>query len=220
MKYSKGFVSKWSGKTWNAIGDSITEHNAKTNKNYHDYIAAKIGCKVNNYGISGTGWRTPNSTNTQPAIYNRISSLAANADLITVFAGTNDWGEVYTTMTLGAFGDTAPATSFYGAVDNTISQLVTKYPTKTIAVFTPIQRSDAWYNLQHGTSGVSMQQVADAIITVANKYNIPVLDLYRQGNMYAQNTTFQTMMMPDGLHPNDAGHVALADKILAFLNTL
>lgn len=220
MNFSKGIVSKWSGKTWNVIGDSITEKNGTTNKNYHDYIAAKIGCKVNNYGISGTGWRTPNSNNSQPAIYNRINSLAANADLITVFAGTNDWEEVFTTMTLGVLGDTAPAATFYGAVDNTLSQLVAKYPTKTIAVFTPLQRSSAWYNLTHGTSGINLQQVTDAIIAVANKYNVPYLDLYRQGNMYAQDANFRAAMMPDGLHPNDAGHIVLADKILDFLNTL
>lgn len=220
MKFSYGSApSKWTGKLWNVLGDSITEHNGTTSLNYQDYIAQKIGCKVINYGISGTGWRTPSVTAGTNAFYQRISTMDPSADLITIFGGTNDWAEVGVAMTLGVMGDTA-TTTFYGAVDNVLSNLVTNYPTKTIAVFTPLHRSDAYYNLQHGTSGVSMMQVADAIIAVANKYNIPSLDLYRYGNMYVWNTAFKNAIMPGGLHPNDAGHKILADKILAFLNKI
>lgn len=274
--------SKWAGKRWHVIGDSITAPSTST-RNYHDYVKDKLGCIVNNYGISGTGWRTPTS-GVSNAFYQRISSLDNNVDLITVFGGTNDWSEVMIGMTLGVFGDTDPAASLYGAIESTLSQLVNKFPTKTIAVFTPMQRSDAWYNLVHtvttttwaastvksvgdyvlpttsngyvykctvaGTTGatqptwpttlsstvvdgtvtwqlfrtttnnVSLQDISSAIIAVANKYNIPVLDLYKNGNMYAQNGSFRTAMMPDGLHPNDDGHKVLADKILAFLDTL
>lgn len=211
-------VSKWTGKTWNVMGDSITEHNVKTNFNYQDYIAQKIGCKVNNYGISGTGWRTPSTSGGTNAFHQRVSAMAANADLISVFGGTNDWEEIGITMALGAYGDTNPTVSFYGAADSVINQLISRYPTKTIAVFTPIQRNNNW--TAHGTSGVTMENIADAIIKVCNKYGIPVLDLYRYGNVYANNTTYRTNALPDGVHPNDTGHKAMADKILAFLNTL
>lgn len=219
--------NKWAGKTWNVIGDSITEHNFRTTKNYHDYITDKIGCTVNNYGVSGTGWRTPSATGGTNAIYQRLESINTSADLITVFAGTNDWAEVGLPMTLGSLGDTSPSTSFFGAVDYVLNQLITKYPTKTIAVFTPLPRSDAWFNLPHGTSGITMENVADAIIAVANKYNIPFLDLYRTSSLFPWNATandtyFKAVSKTsgDGLHPNDAGHQLLADKILAFLNTL
>lgn len=285
--------SKWSGKTWNVIGDSITEKNFRSNLNYHDYVAQKIGCKVNNYGSSGTGWRTPSAySGFSNAIHQRIGSLAT-ADLITVFAGTNDWGRVGKDMVLGAFGDTSAATSFYGAVDQVLNTLRTNFPTQTIAVFTPLERSDAWYNLGHTstapawaastvksannfvkptvnngfvyvcttsgtasgseptwpttigatvtdgtvvwtcfgplTSTVSLQDVSTAIIKVANKYSVPVLDLYNNGGTLAPwNTTNNNTYFSypgsggvgDGLHPNDLGHQILADKILAFLNTL
>lgn len=282
--------SKWQGKTWSVIGDSITEHNFRTNLNYHDYIKNKIGCRVNNYGVSGTGWRTPSSFGGTNAIYQRLASIDASSDLITVFAGTNDWGEVGTIMNLGVMGDTT-TTSLYGAIDNVLSTLIANFPTKAIAVFTPLKRADGWYNLSHttsvpwvastansvnnivtpttanghvykctvaGTTGTtepiwtttaggtvsdgtvtwqeigsnnsntSMQQIADAIIAVCNKYAIPVLDLYRQASPLApwnttnNNTYFKDPRgdAADGLHPNDAGHKVLADKILSFLNTL
>jgi len=208
-------TSKWTGKIWNVIGDSITEHNDKTTKNYQDYIASKISCTVNNYGLSGTGWFTPWGGNA--AFYNRLVALASNADLITVFGGTNDWGETGKTLVLGSFGDTDPALTFYGAVDYTIRQLVTMFPTKTIAVFTPIPRNNSW-----GTSstGVTLEQITDAIIKVCARYSVPVLDLYRKGNVYAWDANYRTYALPDGLHPNDNGHVTLADKILDFLNSL
>lgn len=211
--------SKWIGKTWNAIGDSITEHNSKTTKNYQDYIASKIGCTVNNYGVSGTGWFTPSSSGGTDVIYNRISGFSSNADLITVFAGTNDVANVGKTFVLGSYGDTDQNASFYGALDYTLKQLINKYPTKTIAVFTPLPRDYA--STTFGTvTETNMIAAVDAIIKVTGRYSIPVLDLYRFGNMYPFNSTFKTAIMPDGLHPNDAGHQVLADKILSFLNTL
>lgn len=212
-------TSKWAGKKWNVIGDSITERNIiKSTKNYQDYISDKIGCVVNNYGISGTGWRTPSSGGAL-AIYNRIATTDSTADLITVFAGTNDYGETGVPFVLGALGDTTTAT-FYGTLDNVLNQLITKYPIKAIAVFTPLPDGGMW-----GAKGYTMQSIADAIIQVANKYSIPVLDLFRINNLNINNTFAKDYYFKDvnsviTIHPNDAGHIKLADKILAFLNTL
>lgn len=213
-------TSKWVNKIWNVVGDSITEHNARTTKNYQDYIYDRVtGLTVNNYGVSGTGWFTPSGSGGTNQIFNRIAAMNSTADLITVFAGTNDVASVGKSFVLGVYGDTDQNASFYGAVDYTIKQLVIKYPTKMIAVFTPLQRDVA--STTYGTvTEANMIAVADAIIKVAGKYSIPVLDLYRFGNMYAWDTNFKTAKMPDGLHPNDAGHVLLADKILSFLNAL
>ncbi|MEK5085915.1 SGNH/GDSL hydrolase family protein [Paenibacillus sp. FSL M8-0228] len=208
--------SKWNGKVWNVIGDSITEHNTRTHKNYQDYIQDKIGCVVNNYGVSGTGWRTPSVTGGSDAFYQRLDSLDPKADLITVFGGTNDWAEVGTKFVLGSFGDTDPKKSFYGAVDYTIRQLINKYPTKTIVVFTPLPRENPWAV----NNGVTLEQVSDAIIKVSKHYSVPVLDLYHESNVYAWNADYRNYALPDGLHPNDNGHKELADKILTFINTL
>lgn len=225
---SAGAVSKWASKKWGVIGDSITEHNFRTTKNYHDYIADTIGCSVTNYGVSGTGWRTPSSGGAQ-AIYQRIPSMSSDLDLITVFAGTNDWGQTGTPLVLGSFGDTTTST-LYGTIDNVIKQLVSKYLGKTIAVFTPLQRANGFVA---NSVGVTMEQIADAIIKVCNYYGVPVLDLYRNNNLSvwdsASNTYYFTpsgTSIPtgseaaDGLHPNDNGHKVLADKILSFLNRL
>lgn len=222
------FEIKWTGKTWSCIGDSITEVNFRATMNYHDYIKNWIGCKVNNYGISGTGWRTPSFSGGTDAIYRRLSVIDPNSDLITIFAGTNDWAEVGIPMTLGAFGDTSGHTSFYGAVEETVSTLRANFPNTTIAVITPIPRADAWDHLQHGVSGVSLQDISTVIASVADKYSIPILDLYNHASPLApwdatnNQTYFSCPQAPsgDGLHPNEKGHLELAYKILPFINTL
>ncbi|WP_423408014.1 SGNH/GDSL hydrolase family protein [Heyndrickxia sp. MSNUG] len=218
LKKNTTSISKWAGKVWNALGDSITEKNGTTVKNYHDYIKDKINCTVNNYGISGTGYRTPSASGGTNAFHQRLNTLNPNADLITVFGGTNDWGDVGIPFNMGSFGDTDPTTSFYGAVDYVLKNLINMYPTKTIAVFTPLPRQYAWG--VPNAEGVMLEQVADAIIKVANKYSIPVLDLYRESNAYVWNLDYISYAMPDGTHPNDNGHRMLADKILAFLNSI
>lgn len=211
--------SKWSNKTWNAIGDSITEVNGRTGKNYHKYISDKIGCVVNNYGISGTGWRTGNADGSKLPFSQRLDAMSTSADLITVFGGTNDYGEVGTPFVLGTLGDTTMDT-FYGAVDYTLRLLIAKYPTKTIAVFTPLPSGSFW-----ATKSYTMEQVADAIIQVANRHSIPVLDLFRENNLNINNTDAQAYYFKDAtnittLHPNTNGHGKLADKILSFINSL
>lgn len=218
--------SKWIGKIWDAVGDSITEHNFRTTKNYHDYIKDKIAITVNNFGVSGTGYITPSGT-AGTEIYNRISSLTP-ADLITVFAGTNDWGG---NKILGTFGDTG-TTTVYGGIYTTLNNLITQFPTNTtIAVFTPLPRSDSNGTItpanNTASTPYSLRDVADAVINVAKHFGIPCLDLYRTANLPVWNTTANNYYFtapgnssPDGLHPNDNGHKVLADKILAFMNTL
>lgn len=217
LNSAMGVNPKWSNKNWYVIGDSMTEHNARTSKNYHDYITDKISCLVTNYGIGGTGY-TCGGVN---AIYNRIVGLGTNAELITVFAGANDFLNPFV---MGQLGD-AETVSLIGAIESTIKKLIAKFPTKTIAVFTPIPYGDTLNPTNQ--SGYTQLQISDAIINVCNHYSIPVLDLQRNSGLFPWNTTsndyyFKAIGTPSGdcLHPNDAGHMLLADKILSFLEKL
>lgn len=215
-----GATSKWAGKVWNAIGDSLTEvEGTNTVKKYHAFIAEKIGCTVNNYGMGGTGWFTDRQAyDGWVAFHKRLNAVNANADLITVFGGTNDFGQTggYA-VPLGTFGDTDPATTFYGAVDFTIKKLVEKFPTKTIAIITPVPRSNG---KTANSTGHTLEQYVDAIIKVAASYSVPTLDLFRHSGLYVWDASFGAYAMTDGVHPNATGHGLLADKILAFLNGL
>ena len=51
-------------------------------------------------------------------------------------------------------------------------------------------------------------------------YDLPVLDLYATGGMQPEVDTLRELYMPDGLHPNDAGHEIIAAKLEMLLRDL
>ena len=66
----------------------------------------------------------------------------------------------------------------------------------------------------------NLRGYVDAIIEIAAFYSIPVLDLFRVSGIQSRVPELKERYIPDGLHPNDAGHVRIADKLMGFLATL
>ncbi|HPE95426.1 MAG TPA: SGNH/GDSL hydrolase family protein, partial [Bacillota bacterium] len=52
---------------------------------------------------------------------------------------------------------------------------------------------------------------------VAEYYSLPVLDLYACSGMQPNVPQIRKQFVPDGLHPNNAGHIKLADLISHFI---
>ncbi len=65
-----------------------------------------------------------------------------------------------------------------------------------------------------------MAEYADAIRKTAQHDAIPVLDLYAMGVLDPNDPAVLARYVPDGLHPNDEGHVILAEEIRKFLEGL
>jgi len=134
--------SKWEGKTANFLGDSITFGIGTTNTttdSYPSLLKSSLGFQtVRNYGISGSTVADHYNTTGDNPMVNRFSEMDNNADLVVVFGGTND----YSFNAFGAFGtmDDRVNSTFYGALHLTMSGLMSKYPNKTIAWFTPLHR--------------------------------------------------------------------------------
>ena len=61
---------------------------------------------------------------------------------------------------------------------------------------------------------------AEIIRKSARKYAIPYLDLMACSGMTPRIPAQKERYMPDGLHPNDAGHVLMAERIGNFLERL
>lgn len=215
-------TSVLANKKWAAIGDSITEKNTRTNLNYHDFIKNEVqNLTVYNYGKSGTGYFDRSG----------VADLVTQTDidLITVFFGTNDWGNQKSTnqKQLGAFLDTGTDT-ISGCINTTLTGLLNKFFDKKIAVITPLPRLTNWgENAANNAYGYTLKQLADLIKQYCDHYSIPCLDLYHESNLPvwipAANTKYFTApanSTPDGLHPNDAGHQIVADKVKAFLESI
>jgi lysophospholipase L1-like esterase len=189
-------------------GDSITAGTNAT-KPYHQWVAEETGATVKFNGSGGSGYWTGDP------LYNRYTEFvwqrdSADADIIILFMGTNDW-RYPDPFNLGALGDTTVST-FYGAVDDAFSKLVAKYPFKKVGVITPLPSVNAWNNA-HG----ELKQISDALIDVSGKYSFPSLDLYRSSNLHVSDTSFISTYMEDGLHINDLGHKLITPPITSFV---
>lgn len=179
-----------------------------------------------NYGIGGTRiahQHTPYNPIFDHEYVTRVPDMIPNADAIVVFGGTNDYG--HGDAPIGTPTDTT-ADTFYGACHALFTALITKYPTAHILVLTPTHRlgENTPMRKDHLTGGgYDMPILADyvrIIREVAERFSLPVCDLFAESGMQPAVPIIQTLYMPDGLHPNALGHQRLADMIGEALSRL
>lgn len=209
-------------KVINFLGDSITEgvgaSSAETR--YVDRVAllAELA-RANNYGISGT--RIARQKNPDPAnrfdldFCMRCTEMDAAAGINIVFGGTNDYG--HGDAPIGTPEDRTPET-FWGACHYLCRTLIETYPDAVTVICTPLHRLSE--TVPAANSGLPLDAYADIIRTVAAYYSLPVLDLWKMSGMQPAVETVQKKYMPDGLHPSDAGHNLLAERMIGFLRSL
>lgn len=213
--YEYEIPKKWSGKKWACVGDSLTEKNIRTTKNYHDYVADDTGITVINMGISGTGYKR-RYENSQ-AFYQRVSSIPRDVDVVTIFGSGNDlymYGDV-----LGEATDTGTDT-LCGCINTTIDNLYAVLPTVQLGIVTPTPW-DA-YSLTNPNN--IMERYSDKLIEICKRRGIPCLDLYRCSGLRPWDETFRTLAYSKddggGTHPDETGHAIIAPRFKAFLETL
>lgn len=193
----------------NFLGDSITfgAGTSSPNETFHQIIKREYGLKeAYNCGISGTRIaKQLVPLNHQNDLYFalRAKVMPRDVDVIVVFGGTNDFG--HGDAKLGDIESTDIHT-FYGALNNLIFSLNEDYPNSKIIFMTPLRRATENVKNQDGRV---LADYVDAIIEVSNKHNLPVIDLFRSDILDPNDAT----KVPDGLHPNDEGHIIMADYI-------
>lgn len=205
----------WAGKTANFLGDSITQGIGATSVKYVDVVKDIMNLKkVNNYGISGT--KIADSGNDNSAMSIRYTNMDANADIVFVLGGTNDYGHT-TTAAFGSFEDRTVET-FYGALHVLCIGLLTNFVGKEIVFITPIHRVND--RTPNSTTNKSLEDYVNAIKEVTKYYGIPVLDFFSDLAMNPMVPIIKSTYMPDGLHPNDAGHQVMGEKIARFMTSI
>lgn len=215
---------KWAGKKVACLGDSITQKTENVRK-YYDFWKVYLSPNtILDYGVAGSSisrktgeWPT---WDTQVPFVERIKTIPKDIDVLTIFGGVNDW---VADRTLGSLGDTED-TTFYGALDKMFKYATQNFQGKDIYVFTPLQNDWIKRPANDGTtdgrnrSGKYLKEYVEAIKQVAEKYAIPVCDLYST-MFYPFAEGFTEKYMPDGLHPNESAHKLMANKMANFIES-
>ena len=185
--------------------------------------------KVYNHGLGGTRiayQQTPTLVCPKNDLYfcGRAYAIEDDADLIVVFGGINDY--LFGDAPFGKIGDTT-VESFCGAIYFLMNLLREKYPEADIVFLTPTHSSFKGYDESLPSPAPKKKPCAkplvcyvDAIRETAALFNIPVLDLYRDFGVNSATSADREKYAPDGLHLNEAGHRALADRLKEFLISL
>ncbi len=215
---------KLKGMTINFLGDSITQGVgvSEDSKRYFELIKNEYGLSgVNGYGISGTRLARQAVPSDEPSFdkffASRVDEMEEAADAVVVFGGTNDFG--HGDAPIGDFSDRTPDT-FYGACHDLYMRLIEKYPGKPIVIMTPIHRlEEDEVRVKHGVS-VTLKTYVDIIREVAEYYSLPVCDMFKISGLQPRVPVIAEKFVPDGLHPNDAGHEIIAARLGEFLANL
>jgi lysophospholipase L1-like esterase len=134
----------------------------------------------------------------------------ATFDLVTVFAGTNDYG---LGTPLGAPGDSATANTFYGHVQKVINKIRAARPDVELVFLTPIVRGayeDQPVYPAPNEAGYTLEQYVQAIQDVCAQNQVKVINLFATSGITAQNVEKYTK---DNLHPNWDGAELIATAI-------
>lgn len=200
--FSSGISNPWAGRRWTALGTSITAAGLYTGP-----LAAQLGATLTNLGYSGGRISGPASGGGLE-IYTRVASVPADAELITMEAGINDFR---TSVPLGTPADITTAT-FHGALFRAGADILAVNPRRVLVYLTPYANSEGsapdWDT--PNANGNTLVQFQQAVRDIAARLGCPVIDVGAESGLSAQTATFY---LSDGLHPNAAGGKRMADFI-------
>lgn len=201
------------GLTINFLGDSITEGHGTTapEKVFHQLIKEKYDMEyAYNYGVGGSRIArqivpTKGITRHDLTFELRADIMDRDADAVVVFGGTNDYGHGD-----APFGDldSEDIYTFCGAVNSLITKLEKDFPKSKIVFMTPIHRRNETNPSKPDSK--TLEDYVKAILTICKKRGISVIDLFEINPLDPEDSD----LVPDGLHPSDAGHAVMA-KVIA-----
>ena len=204
--------SLWAGKSVVFVGDSISAGTGTT-KTYCEYLEESMGFgKVTVMGVPGSCMSTTSDYGTgRSPLINRWENIP-DADLIVVFMGTNDYGHE---TPLGSISDSGDV-SFYGALNTIVPGIISAHPDSRVVFMTPLHRYGAGssallgekftYDYLPNGRGHSLDDYVEAIKAVCERWSVPVIDLYAESGIHPAIADQKADYMPDGIHPNAAGH--------------
>ena len=204
----------YAGKKWVAFGDSLTEKNHRATLNYHDYVSDDLGITVINMGVSGSGYKQKDDSNS--AFYQRVNNIPLDADVITIFGSFND---LSAGIPIGTPSDTGIET-LGGSINTTLDNLNTRLPIVPVGIIapTPWQSSKPWDETNNSTQYVQLLK------DICKHRGIPYLDLYYSSGLRPWEVDYRPLMYSrddgNGTHPDENGHKLFYPQVREFLKSL
>ncbi len=204
------------------LGDSITEGvgaSSEANK-YVNKVAEFCKAEVKNFGVSGT--RIARQTTPSEHIlfdYDfqmRAEVMSKDADKVFVFGGTNDYG--HGDAKIGSENDDTPYT-FYGGLNNLMKKIIGIYGKEKICFILPMRRfreEDLFGQGYRKEPSLNLKGYVEIIRSKCEKEGVDCIDLYTDG-LPKPLTDKGDEYTVDGLHPNDKGHLYIAERIKEYL---
>ena len=214
------------------LGDSITRgmyaeigtssSSGPTSHNYPYYIAETNNYTLVNLGNSGSGWANVGSAETEgdPSTARNAKDVVddntfADADIITMAWGVNDWKGASQDVHLGSMASVSGDGTVIGNMKYCIETLMTKKPTAQLVVLLPMNTNRQWTGMAQMTLednwafgyayryDQTLEDYRNAIRECAEYYNVKVVDLEEICPINRLNIR---SVCGDGLHPTLAFH--------------
>lgn len=195
------------------FGDSITWSYNKIK--WSNLAAQSLGSTATINGVAGSTYSKADGR-TDSAV-ERVADIK-DQGLVVVWFGVNDF---HYGRPLGEFNN-GDVSTVYGAVDNVLDTLISNNVTAKIMVMTPMKNHGYKTSPDSFTkNSVGLYQIdyVNAIKQVADKYSLPVLDMYAESGIAAFNDTQASQYLMDGLHPNQAGEYRVAKRVIGFIKS-
>lgn len=184
----------WSHLKWYVMGDSLTSaDNSFTGKRYYDFVQEKTGIQLIVDGIGATGYR--NGEDRGESFLNRVQNIPEDVDIVSIFGSGNDVSSAEPEYANRAIYDTLVWIAF-------------NRPGLRVIVAPPSpwkgypKREDPW---KAYCDRLQVCSLACDFRYLSDMYDCPPYN----GNFDAHMNRFFTTDSA-GIHPNEAGHEALA----------
>jgi lysophospholipase L1-like esterase len=217
VRYKNGvIISKpWNGKKWCCVGDSLTEFNSRTSKNYFEYVSEEMGIECVNMGVSGSGYKHKSDEN--KAFYQRISNVPVDSDVVTIFGSGNDLN--YVPSNIGTAADVG-TTTLAGCINTTIDNLYAVLPAVHLGIVAPTP----WKSSNPYGADTRMTQYVALLKEICERRSIAFLDLYHCSNLRPWDDDFLPIAYSKddggGVHPDEIGHKLIANRFKVFIESI
>lgn len=195
----------------NFLGDSITAGAGTSAPEfvYHSVIKEKYGLEyAYNYGIGGTRIArqtvASEETSFDLTFELRAETMRRDADAVVVFGGTNDYG--HGDAHFGNLDDEGIYT-YCGAVNSLITKLKSDFPNAKIVFMTPLHRLGE--DVPTEPDSKILADYVAAMKEICKSRGVAVIDLFGINPIDPTDAE----LLPDGLHPSDAGNAILAEVV-------